>query len=40
MPDEHHAQDGPHAQSIEELPLLLELRLAFWPIRRSRFGGL
>ena len=29
MPDEHHAQDGPHAQSIEELPLLLELRLVY-----------
>ena len=29
MPDEHHAQDGPHAQSIEEVPLLLELRLAY-----------
>ena len=24
-----HAQDGPHAQSIEEVPLLLELRLAY-----------
>lgn len=27
MPEEHHTQDGPHAQSIEELPLLLELQL-------------
>jgi hypothetical protein len=38
MPDEQHAQDGPHTQSIEELPLLLAM--GFWPIRRSRFGGL
>ena len=29
MLNEHHAQDGPHAQSIEELPLLLELRLVY-----------
>ena len=27
--NEHHAQDGPHAQSIEERPLLLELRLVY-----------
>jgi hypothetical protein len=27
MPDEQHAQDGPHAQGIEELPLLRDLRM-------------
>ena len=27
--DEHHTLDGPHAQSIEELPVLLKLRLVY-----------
>ncbi|MFX7548943.1 hypothetical protein ABTJ50_21615, partial [Acinetobacter baumannii] len=40
MLDENHAQDELYAQGIEGVGSAVETAVGFWPIRRSRFGGL